>query len=296
MNKRLITAATLGIASLLLQACSSTPATPQLTPQERAERAKATLNVYEDNRVWFKSVSGVSQSHYGWTNDGKDIMALLIDGRAYNAKDIATITPTEARHGYQIAVVLRSGEKISAFLPAGGDNVVWLACDTQKVCPQRSRLDTSNYNNQFHRILTGIYEGDLLKTPDRDPKYELVTDSRTTPVRSSVRFLAGAEIDELRGKFARQQERWAQLQAQRAQKQEADRVAQQARERAIESEAVETRKRIRVGAQTNCGQVFEVRLPMVGVQTAAGMQFIDISRLYGPSAGCRFVNGQYVGR
>jgi hypothetical protein len=293
MTKKLTAAATLGLAALLLQACSSTP---QITPQERAERAKATFNVYEDNRVWFKSTPYGGQPHYGWTNDGKDIMVLLIDERAYNAKDIATITPSEVRYGYQIAVVLKSGEKITAFLPSGGDNVVWLACDTKKVCPHRARFNTSNYNNQFNRILTGIYEGDLLKSPERDPKFELITDSRTTPVLSSVRFLAGAEIDDLRSKFAGQQERWTRLQAQRAQKQEADRLAQQARERAIETEAVEMRKRIRVGAQTNCGQVFEVRLPMVGVQTVAGMQFIDISRLYGPSAGCRFVNGQYVGR
>jgi hypothetical protein len=68
------------------------------------------------------------------------------------------------------------------------------------------------------------------------------------------------------------------------------------RDQQIENEAVEMRKTIRVGTHTNCGPVFDVRLPMIGVQTAIGMQFIEVTRLYGASADCHFENGIYQGR
>lgn len=32
------------------------------------------------------------------------------------------------------------------------------------------------------------------------------------------------------------------------------------------------RKSIKVGTHTNCGPIFDVRLPMSGVQTTSGMQ------------------------
>jgi hypothetical protein len=66
-------------------------------------------------------------------------------------------------------------------------------------------------------------------------------------------------------------------------------------EQALTLEAQTMRANIRNGTRTNCGQVFDVKLPMIGVQTMAGMQYIDINRLWGPSANCYFVNGQYVG-
>jgi hypothetical protein len=68
------------------------------------------------------------------------------------------------------------------------------------------------------------------------------------------------------------------------------------REDAIESEAFAMRQTIKVGTQTNCGQVFDVRLPMVGVQTPVGMQYIEVNRLYIPGRGCTFVDGVYQGR
>lgn len=45
---------------------------------------------------------------------------------------------------------------------------------------------------------------------------------------------------------------------------------------------------------TNCGRVYDVRKPMVGVQTPAGQMYIPLDQLRGPSSGCRIVNGQYV--
>jgi hypothetical protein len=72
----------------------------------------------------------------------------------------------------------------------------------------------------------------------------------------------------------------------------------QAREERLskrEDDAVAIRKAVRIGAETNCGTVFDVRLPMVGIQTSNGMQYIRLDRLYAAGAGCVFQNGQYVG-
>jgi hypothetical protein len=51
-------------------------------------------------------------------------------------------------------------------------------------------------------------------------------------------------------------------------------------------ETTTMRQNIKVGGYTNCGQVFDVRLPMIGVQTPAGKRYIDISRLYAPTEPC----------
>lgn len=64
---------------------------------------------------------------------------------------------------------------------------------------------------------------------------------------------------------------------------------------ALAAEATALRKNIKIGTRTNCGPVFDVRLPMVGVQTMIGMQYIDANQLWGPSAGCYFTNGVYIG-
>ena len=65
---------------------------------------------------------------------------------------------------------------------------------------------------------------------------------------------------------------------------------------AMEVEATEMRRTARIGTRTNCGLIFDVRLPMVGVQTPAGGQFLELATLYGPSASCRIANGVYVGK
>jgi hypothetical protein len=63
----------------------------------------------------------------------------------------------------------------------------------------------------------------------------------------------------------------------------------------IAAEAVNVRKNIRIGTRTNCGLVFDVKQPMIGVQTMVGMQYIHVDELWGPSAGCYFRNGVYTG-
>ena len=73
---------------------------------------------------------------------------------------------------------------------------------------------------------------------------------------------------------------------------------EQARRALVHNVAVDTRrmrKHIKIGTETNCGSVFELRLPMVGVQTPKGMQYIPLNNLYSPNVGCEFQHGLYVG-
>jgi hypothetical protein len=62
--------------------------------------------------------------------------------------------------------------------------------------------------------------------------------------------------------------------------------------------AIDFRKTIRVGTQTNCGPVIEVRGDLAKVyfpvQNFGNEHWIEIYRLYPPSARCQFHNGQYV--
>lgn len=84
----------------------------------------------------------------------------------------------------------------------------------------------------------------------------------------------------------------------RTARQQKEASREEARARAIaarEAEAAAMRKSIKIGTHTNCGVVFEVRKPMIGVQTPAGMQFIELDRLYAPGAGCAMNGQQYVG-
>lgn len=283
------------VAALIvtLQGCGGTKT---ISPEEAQARRKGSLNVYDDNQVWLRS--GDTSPFVAWTNDPKDIFALEIDGKIYNTKDIAKVEVLQKTR--LIAVSLKSGEKITApYLfnhPDREWDVMWHICNARKECKVGGNFYRRDPNGPIGRFLTGVYERDFRVMPERDPARELIRDSRSIPTSSDVQFLTKAEGDEVNKKIAGLSQQWAKIVQEREKKQVEKQLAFQAQERAIEAEAVQVRKTLRIGARTNCGQVFEIRLPMIGVQTTLGMQYIDISRLYGPSANCRFVNGQYVGR
>ncbi|TCS32923.1 hypothetical protein EDC30_11934 [Paucimonas lemoignei] len=65
--------------------------------------------------------------------------------------------------------------------------------------------------------------------------------------------------------------------------------------RRAEQQVALFRKSVQVGTWTNCGQIYDMRKPMAGVQTMVGQQYIDINRLYPPQYICRFLNGVYIG-
>jgi hypothetical protein len=84
-------------------------------------------------------------------------------------------------------------------------------------------------------------------------------------------------------------------------KAEADRTEKLARQQAEKAEHdllrtnTETlRRTVKIGDQTNCGAVFDVRRPMIGVQTIMGMQYLRLDTIFAPGAPCRFVDGRYV--
>lgn len=276
-----------------LQGCGGTKT---ISPEAAQARLKSSLNVYDDNQVWFRS--GGTSPFVAWTNDPKDILALQIDGKIYNTKDISRIEIIEKER--KISVSLRSGEKITApYLSNKPDrewDVMWHICDASKACKVGGNFYRRDPNGRIGRFLTGVYERDFRVVPERDPTRELIKDDRSIPTSSDVQFLTRAQGDEVNEKIAGLSQQWEKIVQAREKKQAEKQLAFQAQERAIEAEAIQMRNHLRVGARTNCGQVFEIRSPMIGVQTVVGMQFIDISRLYGPSANCRFVNGQYVGR
>jgi len=277
-------------ATLILQGCGGTKVIP---PEEVQARLKSTLNVYEDNQVWFRSGGNVS-----WTNDPKDIFALEIEGKIYNTKDINKIEIVEKTS--EIVVLLKSGERIVArnyFNDSKREwDVMWHICNARKECEVGGNFYRGHPNGPIGKYLTSVYESNFSRTPERDPAGDIIKDSRSIPTNSNVQFLTRADGEAVDQKIAALSERWAKIVHDRQQKQAEIRQATQEQERRIEAEAIKVRANLRVGSQTNCGQVFEIRSPMAGVQTIVGMQFIDVSRLYGPSANCRFVNGQYVGR
>ena len=75
MNKKIGSLVVAGLTVMLLQACGGPK---NLTPEEKEARQKATLNVYEDNRVWFKA--GGNSPFYAWTKDPAKAFALMING------------------------------------------------------------------------------------------------------------------------------------------------------------------------------------------------------------------------
>ena len=53
------------------------------------------------------------------------------------------------------------------------------------------------------------------------------------------------------------------------------------------------RKSVKVGDDSNCGLVVEVKAPIISVQTQIGVQWLKIAQIYPAGMGCQFVNGVY---
>lgn len=87
------------------------------------------------------------------------------------------------------------------------------------------------------------------------------------------------------------------VQIEKREQQAAQQAAQEAREQQLQMEQKIAlfRNSIQIGSWTNCGQVYDVRKPMIGVQTMIGQQYIDINRLFPQGFGCHFKNGIYFG-
>jgi hypothetical protein len=116
------------LPGLALQACVSTPSL-----NEAAEK----LTVYPDNRVSFVSSDG----GHAWSNDN-NILALRINGRLINARDIASIRAIDLRttpKPLRIDVQLRTGEHIIDDVADWGYGVEWAACTPARSCKYLDR-------------------------------------------------------------------------------------------------------------------------------------------------------------
>jgi ribosomal protein L29 len=54
------------------------------------------------------------------------------------------------------------------------------------------------------------------------------------------------------------------------------------------------RQALKIGDDTNCGLVVEVKRPIVQVQTMMGLQWLKLATLFPKSEGCPFINAAYV--
>ncbi|KWU24744.1 hypothetical protein [Burkholderia cenocepacia] len=289
------------LASLLsLGACSTQP---RLSPAEQQAQSALTLNVYPDNSVAIKTTTRSQRTVWHWTSDKDRILTLKVNGKLFNAKDIASATAVETERNsnvYALDFTFKDGHKELA--KAGFQfGPTWLVCTRAKNCESETYLTGSDYRKRLGDIVTAVRDTDLQRTQmTQSLDISLMTGGGAAPqvgatVDDFSRFtvLSDSERDALVERVhgverARSAYASNRTETYNRQKQE--------KEQLIQDEAARMRKTARIGTQTNCGPVFELRLPMVGVQTMYGMQYLKLSDLFGPSADCRFVNHQYVGR
>lgn len=286
----------------LLTACQTRP--PQLSKEEADAKLTATLNVYDDNRVGFKVLDQSSRITWHWTSDKDRILGFAINGKLYNARDLVSITSdrTADLSVNKLTAQFKNGEVQTALAgmgwmqekkQSGYYGPYWAACDRNKQCAAWSVISQSNHYNSLGEILSFVDDSELKgKITTASIRREVGSDYRAIPTSGSFTRLVAltdAEREQIHvaidAEHAKREAYYAALQANRA-----------AKEAAVLAEAEQMRKNVRIGTRTNCGSVFDLRLPMVGIQTSVGMQFLPLDKLYGPSANCRFINGNYVGR
>lgn len=149
------------VPGLALQACVSTPSL-----NEVAEK----LTVYPDNRVSFVSSDGL----HSWSNDN-NILALKIQGRLINAKDIASIRAIDLRTNpkpLRIDVRLRTGEHITDDVADWGYGVEWAACTPARSCkylerPYQQRKSEAMYFPTFPNLLSTLADRDIGREAER---------------------------------------------------------------------------------------------------------------------------------
>lgn len=130
-------------------------------------------------------------------------------------------------------------------------------------------------------------------------RYEFKEAERRQDYAKFISTYAESDPD---GLVAQARERQAELDGiQRQEQAERERQAQAAEEAAereqlaIEQNAKQWRRTVKVGDDSHCGLVIEVKGPIVKVQGPAGESWLKLEQLYPPGGHrCRFVNSTYV--
>lgn len=297
--------------AILIAGCAG----PAPTKEELNKEQISTLNIYEDNTVaLYMPNSGI----FSWTKYKDRVLAFSVVGNAHNLKDIRkiSIVKTSSSGPERLVIDFIDGKKKEFPYYKGYNKKYnyyapqWLLCDTQKKCErfQYFAYSDSYAASDFAKSggLMGVYSRYIGKNAYAGRTFagnisaisaiEMMNDYRALPLDQNFNVLSDVEFkklnDDIEMGFAALNDLQAKENEQR------NRVNEERRkeEQKIQSDSISMRKSMKIGTQTNCGQVFEVRPPMVGVQTMHGMQFIAIEKLYVPNSGCKFVNGQYVGR
>lgn len=186
--------------ALTLSACTSSP---KLTQQERQAQRVSTLNVYADNRVGMKTARD-----WLWTASPDRILAIEVDNRVYNVKDVESVTREQKE---LIVVRLNNAEP----LKAPPNRVRWLACDTSKACTHSADAMTRDWRDDLGHLLKKI-EVAKLKNPDTiklgrsditdNPRTAIIDDYRARPdfdqVGDRVIVLQDAEVASLNERLA----------------------------------------------------------------------------------------------
>lgn len=103
-----------------------------------------------------------------------------------------------------------------------------------------------------------------------------------------------AKQKEIHREEKRQQEEVARQEEQR--RVEIEKRLAQEKERqlaAVQQTTERLRKHLKIGDDTNCGLVIEVKPPIVKIQTMNGEYWMRIEQVYPTGIECRFVNGEY---
>lgn len=280
--------------SLALAGCAGQKPQP-VSKEEASKNLFSTLNIYENNQVYFSKQHGNAPLMYVWTENKDSILAIVIDGKSYNIKDVSKISPDS---DYRYSRIYFKEDKS---VVADVNKIYFTFCSANKVCGGRYSYNGSGDGN-FKDIMKGVYGRDLAKTPWdaylKSPSSSyFMTDGRIMPSSGyTVTLLSDSQISEIKKNTDRFERDVKQQHADAKAREEQAEIDRIEKEKAIQREAEQMRKTIGVGTQTNCGKVFHVNRPMAGVQTMIGQQYIDISTLFGPSATCRFLNNVYIGR
>jgi len=226
-----------------LQACTTTA--PKPTPAELAARKTSTLNVYDNNRVAIKTATT-----WTWTNSTSEFLALEVDGRAYNVKDISSVAPlvSKGRSQSPMQVLFASGTKVTTPL----ENLRWLACDIKKRCQDAGGLDTimmaisiKDLNNP-----SGITLG--FSSNVANPRTAMMKDSRALPNlkldTDFVKVLSATETAELDAKVAGILKQWDD----RAPEREAAQTAIKKQRDQEESRRIAALRDEKIGTQAYC--------------------------------------------
>lgn len=300
-------------AVLLLQACVTvSKGQPQTPTQELAD----SLNVYPDNSVAYILRSGIISPRHVWSTENQ-VLAVKFRNRLINAKDISSInvfSPTDDHVYVVVTVQLRPGETLSetylkrdAYENAGPQ---WVACTVNKVCADLVRAGVYGVPESFPgmpRFLANVSESEAEQAGNNRASKDAATIAENMVVsrdlsgaipnfamKYNIKFGEIREISNLEPLVRRATRAYASSPTSAARWQQ-EREAQDAnRSRALMQYATtKLHQYPAVGAGTNCGPIFEVRLPQVGVTTIEGPKFIDLADLYAPGVGCHLVNGRY---